>query len=82
MSLYLKTEEIQPEANIVSEVHENEIFTMEEGLMTNKNKIHINYDDNNYSSEDENLVTLNNIGALNKQDIVFKKLGRVRTTWT
>ena len=74
MSLYLKTEEIQPEANIVSEVHENEIFTMEEGLMTNKNKIHINYDDNNYSSEDENLVTLNNIGALNKQDIVFKKL--------
>jgi len=74
MSLYLKTEDIQPEANIVSEVHENEIFTMEEGLMTNKNKIHINYDDNNYSSEDENLVTLNNIGALNKQDIVFKKL--------
>ena len=81
MSLILKTEEL----NMVTELQDNDIFNkMEEGVnkdpTTPKNKVSINalnalnYDDNNYSSEDENLITLNNIGVLNKYDIPFKKL--------
>ena len=81
MSLILKTEEL----NMVTELQDNDIFNkMEEGInkdpITPKNKVSINalnalnYDDNNYSSEDENLITLNNIGILNKYDIPFKKL--------
>jgi hypothetical protein len=82
MSLILKTEEL----NMVTELQDNDIFNkMEEGVnkdpTTPKNKVSINAlnalnydDDNNYSSEDENLITLNNIGVLNKYDIPFKKL--------
>jgi hypothetical protein len=85
--LYLKTEDLI-EANIVAELKDNEILSnMEHGInadeITPKNKmggkIEIlnaqNYD-NNYSSEDENLVTLNvnNSNVLGKNDILFKKL--------
>ena len=83
--LYLKTEELV-EANIVTELKDNEILSnMEHGInninadeITSKSKIEIlnaqNYD-NNYSSEDENLVTLNmnNSNVLVKNDIIFRQ---------
>lgn len=88
--LYLKTEDLI-EANIVTELKDNDILSnMEHGInnintneITPKNKIEckievlntLNYD-NNYSSEDENLVTLNvnNANVLGKNDIICRKL--------
>ena len=87
--LYLKTEELI-EANLVTELQDNEILNKMENGVTNINadvkpksnmgcKIEVlntlNYD-NNYSSEDENLVTLNvnNTNILGKNDIICRKL--------
>ena len=60
MSLFLKTEEL-PTDNM-TELKDNELFNAMEDGITPKRKIAslnaLNYD-NNYSSEDENLVILN-----------------------
>jgi hypothetical protein len=90
--LYLKTEELI-EANIVTELQDNEILNKMENGTNSINSINTdekpkskmeckieilnaqNYD-NNYSSEDENLVTLNvnNSNILGKNDIICRKL--------
>lgn len=79
MSLYLKTDELPTNANIlvdnVTELKDNELFNaMEDGIMS-KSKISalnaLNYD-TNYSSEDENLVILNT--TTNKSEVFCKKL--------
>jgi hypothetical protein len=90
--LYLKTEELI-EANIVTELQDNEILNKMDNGTNSINSINTdekpkskmeckieilnaqNYD-NNYSSEDENLVTLNvnNSNILGKNDIICRKL--------
>ena len=73
MALYLKTEELQEEN--ITELKENDLFNAMEDGTVYKNKISVlnslNYD-NNYSSEDENLVILNT--GINKSDGFCKKL--------
>jgi hypothetical protein len=72
MSLYLKTEEL-PVDNM-TELKDNELFNAMEDGITPKSKIAtlnaLNYD-NNYSSEDENLVILNTNKLV---DNYYKKL--------
>ena len=65
MSLFLKTEELPATNNVednMTELKDNELFNAMEDGITPKSKISalnaLNYD-NNYSSEDENLVILN-----------------------
>ena len=80
MSLYLKAEEL-PTANTVennvTELKDNELFNAMEDGITPKSKISalnaLNYD-NNYSSEDENLVILNMNTNANKLEVFCKKL--------
>jgi hypothetical protein len=79
MSLFLKTEELPPAtADNMTELKDNELFNAMEDGITPKSKIAtlnaLNYD-NNYSSEDENLVILNTNTNTNKfADGYCKKL--------
>jgi hypothetical protein len=72
MSLFLKTEELP--ADNMTELKDNELFNAMEDGITPKSKIAtlnaLNYD-NNYSSEDENLVILNTNKLV---DNYYKKL--------
>ena len=75
MSLYLKTEELSViAADNITELKDNELFNAMEDGITPKSKIAtlnaLNYD-NNYSSEDENLVILNTNKLV---DNYYKKL--------
>jgi hypothetical protein len=75
MSLFLKTEELPPAtADNITELKDNELFNAMEDGITPKSKIAslnaLNYD-NNYSSEDENLVILNTNKLV---DNYYKKL--------
>ena len=81
MSLFLKTEELpntNAQADNMTELKDNELFNAMEDGITPKSKIAtlnaLNYD-NNYSSEDENLVILNTNTNMNKLvDNYYKKL--------
>jgi len=81
MSLFLKTEELSntnAQADNMTELKDNELFNAMEDGITPKSKIAtlnaLNYD-NNYSSEDENLVILNTNTNMNKLvDNYYKKL--------